>query len=773
MIGQTISHYKILEKLGEGGMGVVYKAEDLKLDRYVALKFLPAHLSSSDEDKQRFIHEAKAASALEHPNIMTIHEIDDAEGEIFIAMEYVKGETLKDKLEKGPLKTKELLNIAIPVAEGLNAAHSKEIIHRDIKSENIMISTEGLVKIMDFGLAKRKGVTRVTKEGSTLGTLAYMSPEQAEGLKVDRRSDLFSFGVVMYEMATGQLPFKGEHDAAVLYAIVNEAPLLVSTLNPNIPEELDRIIHKALEKEAEDRYQHADDLSADLKKLKKDIETGKTAITAAHIPITKESKRKPFYMYAGLAVLVALVILIGIYFFPEQREAIDSIAVLPLKNISGDPEQEYFAEGMTEVLITELSRIKALKVISRTSAMRYKDTDKSLPEIAMELKVGALVEGSVLLAGEQIRITAQLIDAAEDRHLWAEDYERDFRDILSLQKEVARAIAREIAVEMTPQDEARLGEAKAVDPEAFKLYLRGLHFRYMDRWQRAAEFFEQSIAKDPDFAPAYAWLGNSYVLLGAQSKGKKAVAKALELDDSLPEAHVALGLVLELNDWDWAGAEQAFQRAIKLNPGSREAHLEYGLLLARTGKFEEGLAEAKRGVELDPLSAWAHQCVGLVYRHNRQYDQAIESFRMALEIQPNYALAQWRLGEAYAVAYVTKGMYKEAIVEYKKLLVLGRFTPVVLGYLGYAYALSDRREEALKVLDEVMEERRKGGIGLEYGIALIYSGLEERDQALTWLELAYEERLFYLVLIKVDDYFDPLRSDPRFQALLKKMGLEK
>ncbi len=778
MIGKTISHYKIIEKLGEGGMGVVYKAEDLKLDRYVALKFLPAHLSSSEEDKQRFIHEAKAASALEHPNIMTIYEIDEVEEQTFIAMEYVEGETLKDKVEKGPLKTKELLNCAIAVADGLNAAHETDIVHRDIKSENIMISKTGLVKIMDFGLAKRKGVTRVTKEGSTLGTLAYMSPEQAEGLEVDRRSDLYSFGVVMYEMATGQLPFKAEHDAAILYAIVNEAPLPVSTLNPNVPKKLEEFIHKALEKEVEDRYQHADDLAADLKKLKKDIESGRTAITKAHIPTTKESKRNPFYVYAGLAVLVALAVLIGIYFFPEQREPIDSIAVLPLKNISGDPEQEYFAEGMTEALITELSKIKALKVISRTSAMRYKDTDKSLPEIARELKVGALVDGSVLLAGEQIRITAQLIDAAEDRHLWAEDYERDFRDILSLQKEVARAIARaiarEIAVEVTPQDEARLGQAQAVDPEAFKLYLRGLHFRYMDSWQRAVEFFEQSIAKDPDFAPAYAWLANSYAVLMAESKGKKAVAKALELDETLPEAHIALGLVREFNfnDWDWEGAEQAFQRAIELNPGSSAAHLEYGLLLARIGRLEEGLAEVKRGVELDPLSAWAHQCVALVYQYNRQYDQAIESYRMALEIQPNYALAQWRLGVAYAAAYVTKGMYNEAIVEYKKLLELGSST-FFLGHLGSVYAKSGRREEALKVLDELTEERRKGGIGLEPFIAWIYSGLDERDQALTWLELAYEERAGNLLHIKVEPIYDPLRSDPRFQALLKKMGLEK
>ncbi|MEE8186205.1 MAG: protein kinase [Nitrososphaerales archaeon] len=781
MIGKTISHFKILEKLGEGGMGVVYKAEDTNLDRHVALKFLPSHLSDSEEEKQRFIHEAKAASALNHQNIMTIYEIDEVEDpategrQTFIAMEYVEGETLKDKLEKGPLKTKELLKVTTAAAEGLNTAHQKEIIHRDIKSENIMVSTEGLVKIMDFGLAKRKGVTRVTKEGSTLGTLAYMSPEQTEGLKVDRRSDLFSFGVVMYEMATGQLPFKGEHDAAILYAIVNEAPLPVTTLNPNIPKKLEEFIHKALRKEVEERYQHADDLLADLNNLKKEIETAKTAVTKAHMPITREPKRKPFYIYAGLAVLVTLVILIGVYLFPEKREAIDSIAVLPLGNLMDDPTEDYFVEGMHEAIIRNLSRLSALKVISRTSAMRYKDTDKLMREIARELNVDALVEGSVMKAGNRVRITAQLIHGVSDEHLWSNEWEEDLTDVLSLQKTVAEAITKEIGLALAPEEEADLTNAPNVNPEAYNLYLKGWHFRTLESSEsipKAIKYLEQAVELDSTFALAWSALGHSYLimqLLGdwdpdyALDQVKPALDKALELDANLPDAHAGLGIYRHIWKLDIAAAEASFRRALELDPDNVYALFEYGMFLVRTGRPDEGQAEFRRALELDPLSPQLLFGNGLFHTYTRRYDKALEYYQAALELAPDYGRPLFEMSWAKCEILMQQGRYVEAAAEAEKVGDMFQQLRVdwAQGNRTKVYAAHD----SMRVLYDEQEH--------PFVWASAYAIIGEKKKALSLLERRYEENITWgnTIALVYSPGFDSLRAEPRFKALLKRLGL--
>jgi serine/threonine-protein kinase len=555
MTGQIISHYKILEKLGGGGMGVVYKARDLKLDRFVALKFLPHHLIADDEEKKRFIHEAKSASALDHPNICTIYEIDETEDEqMFIAMAYYEGETLKKKIDRGPLPLDEAINLAIQVAQGLQCTHEAGITHRDIKPANVMITNKGQAKIMDFGLAKLAGQkTRLTKTGMTVGTLAYMSPEQLQGIDADHRSDIWALGVVLYEILTGKLPFKGEYEAAMVYSILNEPPEPIIALRAGVPMELERIVNKAVAKNTNARYQHIDEILVDLRSLQTDFASGasKQRLTAA-----KFSKKKRFYLYGGFATV--LIFLIGIILFRGARETYpkhDSIAVLPITNLSGDPELEYFADGMTEALITDLAQISALKVISRTSVMQYKGAKKPLPEIANELKVDVVLEGSVQCFGERVKITAQLIEAATDRHLWAKSYERELRDILALQNEVARAVADEIQVKLTPQEQARLMSVHPVNPEAYQAYLKGRYYwnkRTKEGFKKGIDYFTTAIEIDPAYALAYAGLADCYNLLGNWGylppketfpKAKVAAMKAIEIDERLAEAHTSLAFL--------------------------------------------------------------------------------------------------------------------------------------------------------------------------------------------------------------------------------------
>ncbi|MFQ5904642.1 MAG: tetratricopeptide repeat protein, partial [Candidatus Binatia bacterium] len=593
---------------------------------------------------------------------------------------------------------------------------------------------------------------------------------------VDRQSDLFSFGVVMYEMATGQLPFKGEHDAAILYSIVNEEPLPVTTLNPNIDQELERIIHKALGKEVEDRYQHADDMAADLKKQKKDLESGRARTDLTKPKIATKNR---MYLYGGFVLLLIFLVVAGLFLFTGNEKAIDSIAVLPMENISGDPEQEYFADGMTEALITNLSKIRVLKVISRTSAMRYKGTDKPLPEIARELNVDAVVEGTVLRIGNRVRITAQLIEAATDQHLWAESYERDLRDVLALQSEVARAIAREIRIAITQEEEARLATALPVNPEAYQLYLLGRFFwnkHTEEGLKKAVKFFGRSVEKEPNYAPAYAGLADTYIYfedLGLQRpkeaypRAKAAAMKALKLDSTLAEAHSSLGLVRFWFDWDWSGAETAFKRAIELNPSYSIAHLRYAQLLMVRGRLVEAHTAITRAWELDPLSLRANIFLGMYSYLTRAYDHAIEQHKKTLELNPSYHLAHFYLG----LAYEAKGLEEDAIAAFEKAVTTGGGT-IAVAWLGHAYAEAGYKSEALKILDE-LKERSNGEYVPPFAIAVIYEGLGDTDSTFEWLGKAYQERSSWIPFIKGLPWFDSLHGDPRFTVLLKKIGLEK
>lgn len=802
---QTFSHYRIVKKLGAGGMGEVYLAEDTTLKRRVALKFLSVEYTQNEERLRRFKQEARAASALNHPNILTIHEVGEAQGHHFIATEFIDGETLRQRLKRpGKMQASEMLAVAVQIASALAAAHEAGVVHRDIKPENIMLRRDGYVKVLDFGLAKlmEKATSQIvdqdaptrplmhTEAGAVMGTVPYMSPEQARGEVLDARTDVFSFGVVLYEMLSGRQPFTRASAAETMAAILTHEPAPLALSAP-APPELQHIIEKCLAKDKERRYQTMREVMMDLRGLEHRATAARaqvsTAPTLTNAKPFMASYRNRRVVLAAVSLLLLAAIGFGVYrrYAIESAPPIDSIAVLPLENLSGDPTQDYFADGMTDALITELSKIRTLRVISRSSMMQYKGTHKTIPEIARELNVSGVVEGSVLRSGERVRISAELFRATTGQNLWAESYERDLRDVLSLQSEVASGIVNEIKVNLTPQERAGLARERPINPEAQDAYLRGLYYfnrainasreeEIKELFFKSFDAYEQAIKIEPNYAQAFAKLAQSYHWLASAGypefypKAKEAALTAVRLDDQNVVAHAALGWIYWAFDWDFTGAEREFKRAIELDPSSYHAN---GKFLSSIGHHEEAIKAYKLAQELDPLNLPLKEAMAIVYYNARQFDLAAEQARRIVELAPDNPSGHFQLSQDY----VYQNMFQEALAEGKKAIELSGGNSQTDPYLAWIYAKAGQRDEAIKILEAYnkLPERDKKSPKSDTANAMplvqAYVALGDKDQAFFWLEKEYQARSISLFL-KVAPEYDDLHDDPRFQDLLRRIG---
>jgi len=794
MIDENISHFRVIEKLGAGGMGVVYKAVDLRLDRPVALKFLPDNMLQDSQALERFRREARAASALNHPGICTIYDIGEQHGRGFIAMEFIDGETLRTHIHGKPLPLAEILKLGIQIAEALDAAHAEGIIHRDIKPANIFVTKRGQAKVLDFGLAKLvpKGVAIADKNfggevpdsssivGIISGTPSYMSPEQVRGDNLDARTDIFSLGLLLYEMATGRQAFSGDTGGKIIEAVLTRSPVPARSINPDIPPRLEEIMNKALHKDRDQRYQHAADIRTDLQQLERDTDpvtvSGWRAAkedtesvlvsTTSHLHSTgKQSARNSTSQTGALR--------------PQRvSKIIDSLAVLPFENASRDPENEYLSDGIAGSLINILATVPKLRVIAQSTVFRYKGRRVDPQDVGRELNVRAVLTGRIMQSGGSLRIGTELVDVATGSQLWGAQYDRKPGDIFAIQDEISNEMSGKLRLKLTRAEKKRLTKHQTDDAEAYRLYLKGRH--HWNRWTedgfyKAIEYFQQAVEKDPAYALAYTGLADSYVLLGWNSylppkdafpKGKMAAMRALRLDPVLGEAHTPLAAVLWLHDWQWQEAQKEFERSLALNPAHPTASHWYAECLMTMGRHVEAIARIKNSQELDPLSLIISVAIGRDFYMARRYDDALEQLRRTVELDPNYPMTYWVLG----LLLRKMGRYELAIAEGEKGVKLSGGSPLMNAALAQTFATAGRRNEAIQILDELTNLTKQKYVA-PYFFAGIHTGLGEDDLAIEYLEQSYEEHSHWLIYLHLDPSMDSLRSNPRFQDLSRRVGL--
>ena len=793
MIGTTVSHYTILEKLGAGGMGVVYKAEDTRLGRSVALKFLPDELSQDPQAVERFEREARAVSALNHPHICSVHDVGEHGGRRFIVMEFLEGTPLDGLLAAGALPTDQVVELGIQLADALEAAHDKGLIHRDIKPANIILTRRGQAKLLDFGLAKSmtnpgdevaavaQTQADLTKFGVVLGTVAYMSPEQVRGETLDARTDLFSLGAVLYEMATGRRAFPGNTSGTISEAILNRTPLPAGRVNPGVPSSLEGVINKSLEKERKLRYQNASDVRADLQRLKRDTDSDRVGASSG-APAAREAKpwwRRRATVIAG-ALAVAAVVLVGTRFvrFPTSADAIDSVAVLPFINDTGDSNIEYLSDGITESVIDNLSQLRSLRVTARSTVFRYKGTTGDPQKVGQDLRVRAVLSGRLLKQGDVFIVRAELMDVVDGSQLWGNHYNRKAADLFALQEDVSRDISEKLRLRLTTEERQRLTKRYTENAEAYQLYLKGrYHWNKLspDGLLKAVEYMQQALDKDPSYALAYAGMADAYNIISffnvmpsreAMPKAKVAASKALEIDAGLAEAHLSLLWASFTYDWDWPAATRHLEQAMALNPAAVNEVAAYPFYLTVAGRSDEAVSVARRASELDPVSAGRSHTLAVQLYLARHFDEAIAECRRTVELDPNFSVAYEVLGGAFAA----KGMYTEALPFAEKAVALNPYNAMSRAYLGYVYGSMGNRTQALRIVDELAGASKQRYVPA-LPFAVVYVGLGQKDQAFASLEKAYEERFNRLAYLRREPIWDRLRSDPRFDDLLRRIGL--